>query len=150
MTDEILALSYCEATHQHAMLADNGVTSWLYLHGPSVNAQKTGPVIATAFAYSRIDPIPVSEVKEYQPEPPPIAIGYATKTAVCDDPSKSKWHLTWSTDGVCVLLLRDDQPWCLVHPSHTRGCSKSIGKTGPWGDPWSETLFQDVQWPLHK
>lgn len=146
MAEETLAIAYSESTRQHAVLADNGVTAWLYLHSPSRGRSSTGPVVATAFAYNRIAPIELADVKRFRPAPPPIADAYASDVAVCESPSKSDWQIRMSVEAGRVVLIRDNSPWCLIHPEFAHGCSKAIEKTGPWGAPWSASVFEAVDW----
>lgn len=114
LDDEFLVCEYSKNSHRHAMLVDDGITGILYLHAPSDDAEKTGEVEATCFAYNRVDPIDPKEVKRYRPGPPPIARGYASKDAVCRKPESHDWNLRFSSDGTSVLLIRDGKPWAMV------------------------------------
>jgi len=146
MDDEFLVCAYSEDSHRHAILADDRTTGILYLHAPSDDAAKTGEVEATCFAYNRVDPIDTKEVQRYRPNPPPIAIGYASKDAVCRTPESHEWDLKFSTDGTAVLLVRDGKPWAMVSLAARRGFSKAIEASGPWGSPWSDEAHQAIEW----
>lgn len=146
MDENLLACSYSEESRRHAMLADNGQTGIVYLHGPSDNQEKTGEVEASCFAYNRIDPIETKDVQRYRPNPPPIAKGYASNAAVCREPRTHTWRLIWSLGGDAVLLTRDDTAWAIASLDNRRGCSKAIESPGPWGNPWSKELYEGIEW----
>lgn len=146
MGDEFLVCAYSEDSHRHAMLVDDGITGILYLHAPSDNAEKTGEIEATCFAYNRVDPIDTKDVQRYRPGPPPIARGYASNDAVCRTPASHDWNMKFSSDGTVVLLLRDGKPWAMVSLDEPRGFSKAIAKAGPWGNPWSIEIYKSIDW----
>jgi hypothetical protein len=146
MGDEVLLCAYSEVSHRHAMLVDDGITGIIYMHAPSDNAETTGEIEATCFAYNRVDPIDPKEVKRYRPSPPPIARGYASKDAVCRTPESHNWNLRFSSDGTAVLLLRDGKPWAMVSLDEPRGFSKAIEAPGPWGNPWSIEVYMSTDW----
>lgn len=146
MDEEFLLCVYSEDSHRHAVLADDGVTGILYLHAPSDDAEETGEVEATCFAYNRVDPIDTEEVERYRPNPPPIAKGYASQDAVCRNPESHKWKLEFSMDGTAVLLMRDGKPWAMVSLEYPHGLSKAIVAPGPWGSPWSNEMHQATEW----
>jgi hypothetical protein len=147
MEEVILVESYSSTSRRHAMVADDGCTGWLYLHAPSENPQQSGAVDATCFVFNRGEPIDVAEVSKYRPAPPPIATGYASKSARCAEPETHQWRLVWSIDGEAVLLMKDDELWCLITPGRPRGYSRAIQAEGPWGSAWSEAVFQGIEWP---
>jgi hypothetical protein len=146
MDDDFLVCAYSEDSHRHAILADDGRTGILYLHAPSEDPERTGKVEATCFAYNRIDPIEVEYIHTYRPDPPPIAKGYASTTAVCLKPKAHTWHLIWSLDGSCVVLMRDKEPWGIASVDQRRGFSKAIQTQGPWGSPWSNEVYHATEW----
>ena len=146
MDDDFLVCSYSEDSHRHALLADDGLTGILYLHAPSDDPEKTGEVEATCFAYNRIDPIEIKEVQTYRPNPPPIAKGYASKDVVCREPKSHKWELIWSRDGDAVVLLQDGKAWAIVSVENRRGFCKAIEAQGPRGSPWSNEMYEAIEW----
>ena len=77
---------------------------------------------------------------------PPIATPYASTEAVIADPGKHDWGLTWSIDGESVLATRDNVPWCFMIPDNGRGFCRAIAQGGPWGEPWSQAVFDGVEW----
>ena len=150
MAEEIRVSDINKASGQQAMLVDDGVSAWLYLHAPTSEgtdaAAGSGPVIATALAYNRVQPIAVADVKNYRSGPPPVATGYASDMSVCETPDQSRWTLDWSMAGDSVLLARDGLPWCFITPDYVQGCSKAVEKSGPWGAAWAEDVFADLEW----
>jgi hypothetical protein len=146
MDEEILASSYSETSHRHAVLADDGQTGCLYLHAPSEDSNSTTKVEKACFAYNRREPIDLKDVQRFRPGPPPIAKGYASEAAICNVPDSHDWRLLWSTDGTAVLLLRDEDPWCMIMPDQPHGYSKAIRAKGPWGSSWSDDAYRSVQW----
>jgi hypothetical protein len=146
MDDEFLVCVWSEESHRHAVLADDGFTGIVYLHAPSDDVAETGEVEATCFAYNRVDPIDLGEVRRYRPGPPPIAKGYASKDAVCRKPEAHKWNLKFSSDGTAVLLTRDGKPWAMLSLATPNGFSRAIESPGPWGHPWSSEVHKATEW----
>jgi hypothetical protein len=135
---------YHEASRRHAVIEDDGITGWFYLHGPSDDPGRTADVESDVFVYNRIESIPIGDVSKYQPGPPPIAVGYGHKEAVCRDPKCHQWHVDWLDHRGSVVLLRDGVPWSAIIQGEKRGYSKSIKTDGPWGHPWHDGLLAEI------
>jgi hypothetical protein len=146
MSEQILVSSRSAASGKHAMLADNELTGWLYLHAPGPEPDRTGEVEGAGFVYCRDEPIEMQDVSKYRPDPPPIAKPYASPHATCREPESFRWEIGWSRDGQAVVLIRDGEPWCMMAQAHPRGLSKAVGTTGPWGSPWSEDFYKQTAW----
>ena len=144
MTENLFLAFYNGKSKRHAVISDDGITAWLYLHQPSDDSQSTADVDAKAFVYNRGEWIEVREVGSYRPGPPPIAKGYGHEIAVCSDPSEHEWSIHWSADGESVVLLRDTEPWCLIATGDQDGYSKSIRVDGPWGHPWDDAMLEVI------
>src|SRR5437879_6438114 len=143
MPEDLFIASYHEATGRHAVLEDDSVTAWLYLHAPSNDPHRTAPVEKACFVYSRKAPIDTSDTTKHRPKPPPIARDYASESAVTENPASHDWIIKWSLRGEAVLLTRAGEPWCIIEVSggNNRGCCKSIKREGPWGSPWDQQQF---------
>lgn len=148
MPEHLFIASYDAATKRHAVLEDDGLTAWLYLHSPSDDPAQTGPVEKACFVYTHVAPIDAKDAGGYRPSPPPIAKGYVTHNAVCDSPESHIWVIEWSEDGRKVLLSRDEEPWCLMEAESgsKHGHSISIKAEGPWGSPWDQDKFENTAW----
>lgn len=146
MSEGLWLESYSDTSKRHAIVEDNGLTAWFYLHEPSNDPGRTNPVERDGFVYNRETPIDPGEVKKYRPHPPPIAKGYASAAAVCADPGKHEWAIVWSKDGESVRLEKDGVPWCLIASGEARGYSKAIEADGPWGHPWSDDRLGEIDW----
>ncbi len=142
MEENLFLSFYHEKSKRHAVIEDDGLTAWFYLHLPSDDPHSTGGVDADAFIYNREDLIDVSDVKGYKPNPPPIAKGYGHDISVCRTPTSYDWSVSWSIDGESVVLFRDAEPWCFIVKDERKGYSKAIKTDGPWGHPWNETIFK--------
>ena len=148
MQEHLFIVSYNEVTKRHAVLEDDGLTAWLYLHGPSNDQAHTGHVEKACFVYSHVEPIDAKNAGSYSPRPPPIAKGYATPNAVCNNPDMQTWIIEWSEDGNRVLLRKDEKPWCLMEAEagSKYGHSISIKTEGPWGSPWNQEKLENTVW----
>jgi hypothetical protein len=148
MPEHLFIASYDETTKRHAVLEDDGLTAWLYLHAPSNTPNRTAAVEKACFAYNRIAPIAAEAASSYRPSPPPIAQDYATGLAVINDPDARSWAIHWSKDGGAVLLSMDGEPWCVIEAGgkSRHGHCKSIRADGPWGSPWDEQKFRSIEW----
>jgi hypothetical protein len=146
MNDIFLACAYSTESHRHAILVDNGITGVLYLHWSSDDGDGTGSVEATSFVYNRIEPPDQGALARYQPHLPPIAKGFASDEAVCNAPESHRWSLAFSTNGMSVVAFRDGVPWSITSLKTRRGYSKAVSTQGPWGNPWSDEVFQSTEW----
>lgn len=129
--------------HEHresgrvAVLEDDGTSAWLYLS----EADSRKP-IGDAWVYNRIAAPPTEAIKSYRGGPPPAAQGYASETALCEDPSSHDWSFVWSPDGESVAVAMDDEPVAFIIGGEKEGYSRELVKDGPWGHPWSDKLFR--------
>ena len=146
MTEELFISWYNETSRRHAILSDDGTTAWLYLHNPTQDTVQTGPVEIACFVYNRIEPIIETEVQQYRPSPPPITKRYASQSAVCRQPDTHDWTIVWSNDGESAVLKKDGIPWCFIELATKRKRSKGIEIEGPWGAPWSEEAYANIEW----
>ena len=125
------------ASRRFAVLEDDGKSAWLYL--TESNSRKPA---ADAWVYNRIAAPPTEAIKSYRGGPPPAAQGYASETALCDDPAAHEWSFVWSSDGEAVAVVKDGEPVAFVVLGQKGGYSRALTKDGPWGHPWSDELFR--------
>lgn len=138
MRDENLFL---ELEHREsgrlAVLEDDGTCAWLYIS----EADSRKP-IGDAWVYNRIAAPPTEAIKSYRGKPPPVAQGYASETALCENPRSHEWSFVWSPDGESVAVAKDGEPAAFIIGGEEGGYSRELVKDGPWGHPWSEKLFR--------
>ena len=148
MPEDLFIAFYHKPTGRHAVLEDDGLTAWLYLHAPSNDPHRTAAVEKACFVYNRKAPIDTSETTKHRPKPPAIDQHYASESAITENPASHDWTIQWSLRGEAVLLTRDGQPWCLIEVSggNNRGHCKSIRAEGPWGSPWDQQKFHSTKW----
>lgn len=146
MDEHILVQSYNATSRRHAILSCDENSAWLYLHEPSSDPSQIQAVEFSGCAFNLIDPIQRSDIDQFRPAPPPIVESFATEQAVCKNVDAQNWSIMWSIDGLSVAVLRNDQPWCFLTPFNTYGYSRAISDDGPWGKPWSDSEFAELQW----
>lgn len=122
-----------------ATFQDTGTSAWLYLSEPG-----SGKVVADAWVFNRVKAPKASEVHTYHGGPPPAAEGYAGPQALCAHPLKSEWSLQWSTDGESSAVLKDGKAIAMIANGHRRGYSQHLLRSGPWGEPWNESLYRSL------
>ena len=138
MSKENLFLEHrCPISARLAIFEDDGKSAWLYLCEPE--SQKP---IADGWVYNRIEAPSRESVQQFRGGPPPAAEGFAGETAWCETPSDYEWSFIWSTDGTAVALCCDGVPTTMIVVGERRGFSRRLAKDGPWGHPWSESMFQ--------
>ena len=59
-------------------------------------------------------------------------------------PEKYEWGFLWSEDGESVALTSDRQAVACIIAAEKLGYSRKLVKNGPWGNVWSEKVFQKV------
>ncbi|HEV3145752.1 MAG TPA: hypothetical protein VGZ47_17825 [Gemmataceae bacterium] len=138
MSDENLFLEHKHRESRRlAVLEDNGTSARLY-----VTAVDSRIPVADAWVYNRIAAPPAEEIKSYRGGPPLAAQGYASKDALCEDPSSHEWSFLWSQDGESVAVVKDGEPVAFIIGGQKGGYSRELIKDGPWGHPWSEEVFR--------
>ena len=146
MNERILAESYSEISRRHAILSCDENSAWLYLHEPSDDPAQIQAVDSSGCAFNLIDPIQESEIPSFRPSPPPIVDSFASNQAVCEDVDATNWSIEWSSDGLSVVVFRDDRPWCFLTPENKHGYSRAISSEGPWGKPWCDNAYSKTEW----
>lgn len=140
MPDDNLFLdSEHPASGRRAVLDDDGTSAWLYLTEPG-----TRKPVADAWVYNRVAAPAVDAIQSYRGGPPPAAQGYASESALCEAAFAQEWSFIWSTDGESVAVAKDNQPVAFIVRGQKRGYSRELVKDGPWGHPWSESLFRST------
>jgi hypothetical protein len=120
-----------------AVLEDDGTSIWLYL-----TESGTRKPVSDAWVYNRVAPPPMEAIKSYRGGPPPAAQGYASESALCEDPLACEWSFVWSSDGDAVAAVKDGQPVALIVVGQPGGYSRELVQDGPWGHPWSDELYR--------
>lgn len=131
-----------ELSRRHCFLEDDGRSAWLYLTESAADSAASAPIEADAFVFNHGAPVDPAAVHGFRGEQPPICIGFASGEAVCVAPAEFAWSLLWSEDGESVAVLRDDLPVAFIRRGEARGYSKAIAKAGPYGNPWSQQMFE--------
>src|SRR5262249_30490081 len=129
-------------SHRHCWIDDDGCSAWIYLTEPAKDSATSAPIFADAFVFNHGTPIDQERIQEYRGTQPPIWVGFASTEAVCSAAGKYSWSLLWSEDGESVAILRNDSPWAFILTGEKRGYSKAILMAGPYGNPWSQKLFE--------
>ena len=71
----------------------------------------------SGFLWGTNHPVPETEVPEFNGNPP-ITIKYASKEAIFENtPNKESIKFHWSDDGKAVLILIDNNPFCILDGS---------------------------------
>ena len=135
--EELFLDSQHPTSKRFGVFEDNGISAWLYLTEPS-----TRKPVADAWVYNRVPAPTTKEIQSYRGGPPPAAIGYASDDALCHTPSEHEWSFIWSTDGESVAIARNGMPVACIATAQKPGYSRELIKDGPWGNPWSDELFE--------
>lgn len=139
MTENLFLTEMHPVSRRWADFEDDGVSAWLYL-----TECNTRRVVADAWVYNRIAPPSRDEIPSFRPSPPPVAAGFARDTALYASPEKHEWAFLWSADGKSVAVTKDGQPVACIIAGKKRGYSRELVKDGPWGNVWSERVFEEA------
>jgi len=122
-----------------AILEDDGVGAWLYITEPDQ------PVpIADCLVYSCIEPVEAIPGEWDRKSPPPLTRDFASERAWQPDATSARIRLAWSSNGRGAVVVMDDEPVAFLTVGARRGCSKSIARSGRYGNSWDEALFESV------
>ena len=98
----------------------------------------------SGFLWGTNNPVPETEVPEFNGNPP-ISIKYASKEAIFENSrSKESIKFHWSDDGKAVLILIDNNPFCILDGSEKSCFTKAVRLPGPYGLPWNETVLRKL------
>lgn len=138
MADEPLFLNNEHPVSRRlAVLEDDGTSVWLYL-----TETGTRQPVADAWVCNRIAAPPTEAIKSYRGGPPPAAQGYASASALCEDPLAHDWSFHWSSDGEAVAVVKDGRTVAFAAIGQKGGYSRELVKDGPWGHPWSDQQYR--------
>lgn len=139
MTENLFLSEMHSVSRRFADFEDDGMSAWLYL-----TERDTRHVVADAWVYNRIAPPSREEVASFRPSPPPAAVGFARDTALCASPERHQWAFLWSADGESVAVTKDGQPVACIIAGKERGYSRELVRDGPWGNVWSDCVFEEA------
>ena len=124
---------------RHAILEDDGFAVLLYLTAPT----DTKPA-ADCFVYSVVPPTEELVTPQGTGGPPILLRRFASAVALQPDVPANSHRFEFSPDGHSVAVFIRGEPWAFIARDEPRGYSKSISAAGPFGQPWSQQLFDDL------
>jgi len=124
---------------RHAILEDDGFGVLLYLTTPT----DTKPA-ADCFVYSVVPPTDELVMPQGTGGPPILLRRFASELALQPDVPANSHRFEFSLDGHSVAVFVRGEPWAFIARDEPRGYSKSISAVGPFGQPWSQQLFDDL------
>ena len=131
--------SHCPISDRIAVLDDDGCCAWLYLRKPN-----SSEIEFDAWVHNRAIVADRQSLVIERGVPPPAPSDYTSDSATCDDPKKHSWLFEWSSDGHSVSLLRDSVAVAFIVAKQERGFSRELTKSGPWGNVWSDAIYNTV------
>lgn len=122
-----------------AILEADADCAWLYL-----TASGQPQLEEDAFAFS---PGPLVTKDEAMAAakagaPPPLASEFASPIAVLTGTKPEEFAFKWSVDGESVAVLRNHDPIAMIVTGEKRGFSKALAKSGFYGEPWDQQLYE--------
>jgi hypothetical protein len=127
------------ASGRHAILEDDGFAVLLYLTAPT-DRKPT----ADCFVYSVVPPTDELVSPHGTAGPPILLQCFASEVAIQQDVPANSHRLEFSPDGHSVAVFIRGEPWAFIARGERRGYSKCISAVGPFGQPWSQQLFDDL------
>ena len=125
-------------TNYSAVIENYGYYYWVSIHhGESSSA------LFSCFLWSNKSPIPKSEIPASFNGNPPISEEYASDRAIISGFSTSSLKIIWSDNGKTAAILMDQEPVCVCDVPNKKGYSISIKKSGPYGLPWDENIYNE-------
>jgi hypothetical protein len=124
---------------RHAILEDDGFAVLLYLTSPT----DTKPA-ADCFVYSVVPPTEELVTPHGTSGPPILLRRFASEVALQPNIPANAHRFEFSPDGHSVAVFIRGEPWAFIARDERRGFSKSISAVGPFGQPWSQQLFDDL------
>ena len=107
---------------------------WLYLS----NANK---IISDCFLANLVEPGDSISKPEDRDAPPPAVRRFLTTSVPSELPGEGDFDFKWSETGKDVAVAINGSVVGFVVSGEKRGYSRALGQSGPWGNPWSDDLF---------
>jgi hypothetical protein len=76
--------------------------------------------------------------------PPPVARKYLAGGRTVVEPKAESLLFQWSDDGKSVCLRVWGSAHCFIGAGRRRGHTRALVASCPWGEPWSEALFESL------
>ncbi len=122
-----------------AILEDDGIGAWLYITEPDQ------PVpVEDCLVYSCVEPLERIPESWDRASPPPLTREYASERAWQPNAAHSAIRLAWASSGRAAVVLIDDEPVAFLAVGTKQGWSKSISKSGAYGQPWDDEQFEQL------
>ncbi|NQT56116.1 MAG: hypothetical protein HQ551_07795 [Desulfobacteraceae bacterium] len=140
MVDIYLSSVSPNGLHQ-CVIDGNAHSVRMYLHDLEQNC-----VLAEAPICSLVEPISYDEFKQTYKggDTPSFVKGYASDSAIIPDIENSRIEIQWADDQTSVVASVDDEPFSMIIRNEKKGYSKSIKHSGPWGNPWDESIYKEI------
>lgn len=107
---------------------------WLYLS----NADE---IISDCLLANLAEPVDSRGRPKNRDAPPPALRQYLTSEVPSELPGKDDLHFTWSKTGKDVAVSVKRKVVGFILWGEKRGYSRALSQAGPWGNPWSDDLF---------
>ncbi len=76
--------------------------------------------------------------------PPRVAKKYLASGRTAVEPESEALAFQWSDDGKSVCLRVRGKSHCFIGAGRRRGHTRALVASCPWGEPWSEELFESL------
>jgi hypothetical protein len=141
-SQELLVSEQHPTSRRWAIVEDDGVSAWLYLTAP-----EAAKPVADCWLYNRVPAPPDSELRNWRGGPPPVSASFADPAALMAPPEEPAVRLQWSDDGEAVAVFFGPQLAGFIAPAESRGLSRNLQASGPFGHPLDETLYRALSGP---
>lgn len=107
---------------------------WLYLS----NGDK---IISDCLLANLVEPKDSMTKPENRDAPPPVLRHHLTSGAPSATPRDEDLRFIWSKSGKDVAVAISGVDVGFIVSGEKRGYSRALSQKGPWGNPWSDELF---------
>ena len=139
MTSPLFVSERCQRSRRSAIVSEDGHSVWLYLTAPDAGAvERDCWLFNTPVATDRSDPQWYRERSLPPPAPPDLV----ASGGIREPGSIREWSFEWSAAGEAVIVLADGEPLGFVALSISRGLSRFLLRSSPWGNPWEDAIIE--------
>jgi len=139
--DDIFLDSKHAVSGRFAVLEEMGGTAWLYLTHPELPKPEKDAIVYTRNKLASMEEV---QAEARRGQPPPLAKEYASEGAIIPYARLDEFNIKWSFDGQSVAVLRNNVPLTMILADANRGYSKALSKSGPFGEPWDQQIYERV------
>ena len=137
MDERLLIRTTSAVSGRTAVVSEEDDSVWLYLTAPGSNRPERD---CWLFNKPSAPSEPDMAIYRARSAPPPAPARFIVPAGVREPPDERRWTFAWSPAGDAVVVAVDGLPIGFASMGESRGLSRFLARSGPWGAAWDEGI----------